>query len=439
MNLFELHDKFLESTGVSIDTRTLKKGNLFFALQGKNTDGHQFINQALSKECTYVVAQKGRVHNPNKKIIFVKDVLKTLQKLANFHRRSGCETIIIAITGSNGKTTTKELIKSILETTYDIIATEGNYNNHIGVPLTLLKLTKETKFGIIEMGASAVGEIAFLCKIVEPDYGYITNFGKAHLEGFQSLEGVISGKTELYNYLIANQKYILINKDDPIQNKYTANYGLVYSFGGQKKDLELIYHSDDKTKKVTVAHKNLVYKTNLYGAYNVPNIAAAITLGHILKVPIRNIENALRRYEPKQNRSQKIKIRGVDIVLDAYNANPDSMQASLDSFLSMDQKKAGVILGDMLELGEYQEKEHQNIIDQCLDSDLNFIFLVGTIFPDCKFSDTRIKTFESSQAVVGSLLKIMNQQKIKYLLFKGSRKIGLEQIVNELQTTSTID
>ncbi|MCY4161135.1 MAG: UDP-N-acetylmuramoyl-tripeptide--D-alanyl-D-alanine ligase [Flavobacteriaceae bacterium] len=433
IHLSDLHDRFKKSTGVSIDTRTLKKGNLFFALKGEKSDGHQFINQAISKGCSYVVAEVGKIKKSSNKILYVQNVLQSLQNLANYHRTYGSDATIVAITGSNGKTTTKELIKSILETTYDIIATEGNYNNHIGVPLTLLKLTKETKFGIIEMGASAVGEIALLCQIAEPDYGYITNFGKAHLEGFQSLEGVIKGKTELYQYLIKNQKCILINQDDPIQKKYIDNYKLVYSFGIQKESFELVYCLDDQTKTVTVTYRSLVFKTHLHGAYNFPNVAAAINLGLIFNVPLQNIGIALDRYEPQNNRSQKIKIQGVAIFLDAYNANPDSMQASLESFLSMNQTKAGVVLGDMLELGDFQQKEHQIILDRCVDSDLNFIYLVGKIFPNCKFSDPRIKTFESAQNVVDSLWNIMNQQKIKYLLLKGSRKIALEQIAHELK------
>ena len=315
----QLYDLFIKCNGVSTDTRSIQKGNLFFSLKGENFDGNKYALEAIKKGAKYAVIDSDKIENPN--FIKVDDVLNSLQKLSTFHRLKLSKTKIIAITGSNGKTTTKELIKNVLNEKYKTTATKGNLNNHIGVPLTLLQIDKNSDFAIVEMGANHVGEIEFLTNLIKPDIGYITNFGKAHLDGFGGIKGVIKGKSELYNWLLKNNKPILINSDDTIQSNFINSNSITFGIKGKAK---FIFKEENNGDFLTVKYNKNKIDSNLIGSYNFNNIQAAITLGLHFKIEIKSIKNAIKNFTPKNNRSQYIIRNNKKIILDAYNANPTS-------------------------------------------------------------------------------------------------------------------
>jgi len=300
MDIDKLYTYFKECEDISTDSRVLKKNSLFFALKGDNFDGNEYALEALDKGAKYAIIDSQISDNP--KFIKVKNVLKTLQSLSVFHRTKLTNTTIIAITGSNGKTTSKELINSVLSFGNKSNSTKGNLNNHIGVPLTLLGIKETSEFAIVEMGANHIKEISFLTNLVKPDIGYITNFGKAHLEGFGDLNGVIKGKTELYDWLIKNDRIILINNDDAIQNKFKKENSITFSVNKKSN-----YNFKKNTKNfISVIYKNIEINSQLIGDYNFSNIGAAIALGLNFKIPIQNIKKAIESYIPKNNRSQII-------------------------------------------------------------------------------------------------------------------------------------
>ena len=318
--------------------------SLFIALKGERYDANTFAKEALEKGATYVI-----IDNPdyciNEKTILVEDSLKTLQELAKFHR-SYLKLPIIALTGSNGKTTTKELIQVVLSKKYTTKATVGNLNNHIGVPLTLLTFSKETQIGIVEMGANHQKEIEFLCAIAQPDYGYITNFGKAHLEGFGGVEGVIKGKSEMYQYLINSTKEVFVNLDDTIQEEKTRRLTR-YTFSQKNHTASVFIHAITANPFVTIQALGNEIKSHLIGLYNANNINAAITIGNHFGVSIQHIKEAIESYIPDNNRSQMI-VKGTnEIILDAYNANPSSMAVALENFIQLDKSNKVIIIGDM--------------------------------------------------------------------------------------------
>ena len=345
MNIDQLYTYFLKCEEVSTDSRFIKKDSIFFALKGNNFDGNDYALDALNKGAKYAIIDNSDIDNS--KFIKVKNVLKTLQKLSSHHRKQLINTTIIAITGSNGKTTSKELMNCVFSFQNRTKSTIGNLNNHIGVPLTLLGIKKTTEYAIVEMGANHLKEISFLTNLVKPDIGYITNFGKAHLEGFGSLKVVIKGKTELFDWLIKNNKPILINADNEIQYKYKNKQSITFS---DKVKSDYIFSKSKTNDSLLVSYKDTEINSKLIGDYNFSNISAAIALGLYFNIPILNIKKAIESYVPKNNRSQVIKKNNQKIILDAYNANPSSMLAALDSFLKLNGTKA-VILGDMFELG----------------------------------------------------------------------------------------
>ncbi|MBT5395437.1 MAG: UDP-N-acetylmuramoyl-tripeptide--D-alanyl-D-alanine ligase, partial [Flavobacteriaceae bacterium] len=287
MNINELYIYFLECEDISTDSRSVKKNSLFFALKGDNFDGNKYALEALNKGAKYAIIDDSNLKNPN--FIKVQNVLNSLQELSTFHRIQLSKTKIIALTGSNGKTTTKELIHSVLSKKYKTVSTLGNLNNHIGVPISLLKIKKDSNFAVIEMGANHIGEIAFLTNLVKPDYGYITNFGKAHLEGFGGIKGVIKGKTELYNWLIENKKPILINSDDKIQKKFTNSKSILF---GKKIQSQFVFKEFNEDF-VSVGYNEHNIKSKLIGGYNFSNIIAAISFGLYFKIDIKSIQNAI--------------------------------------------------------------------------------------------------------------------------------------------------
>ena len=429
MDIKKLYNAFLNSNGISTDTRTLKKGDLFFALSGPNFNGNHFVKKAIEKGASSVVIDNSDSIDLGSNVFVVNNSLRTLQDLATFHRKK-INIPIIAITGSNGKTTTKELIREVLSESYNVLATEGNLNNNIGVPLTLLNLKRKHEIGIIEMGANHLNEIELLSSISLPNWGYITNFGKAHLEGFGSKEGVIQGKSELYKHLKLKNSQVLINGDDAEQIKQTRNQKVV-RFGIEEiNDFKISYRSNEKD--LQVQYKGLNFKSPLYGDYNLTNIAASIAFGVIFKVDLIHIKNAIEEYKSKNNRSQKLIINNVPYILDAYNANPSSMQVALNAFAENQAETKTVILGDMLELGDYTKNEHENILNLCLKLNFKEIFTIGNNFKSISINSNKIFRFEKIKNFKEYFKK--NNIVIDSVLIKGSRFLQLESLIPFLKS-----
>jgi len=421
MDINELYAYFLECDHISTDSRSVKKNSLFFALKGDNFDGNKYALEALNKGAKYAIIDDSYLKNPN--FIKVQDVLKSLQELSTFHRIQLSKTKIIALTGSNGKTTTKELIHSVLSKKYKTVSTLGNLNNHIGVPISLLKIKKDSNFAVIEMGANHIGEIAFLTNLVKPDYGYITNFGKAHLEGFGGIKGVIKGKTELYNWLIENKKPILINSDDKIQKKFTNSKSILF---GKKIQSQFVFKEFNEDF-VSVGYNEHNIKSKLIGSYNFSNIIAAISFGLYFKIDIKSIQNAIENYTPKNNRSEVLNTKDKKIILDAYNANPTSMRLAIDSFFKLSGSKA-LILADMLELGIYSNDEHLEIINHLEKENTGKTYLVGEEFYKLKKESNSISFYKTKNELI---LEISNNKILeKNILIKGSRAMKMEELIN---------
>jgi UDP-N-acetylmuramoyl-tripeptide--D-alanyl-D-alanine ligase len=415
MKTATLYNLYQQHCLVDTDTRNIRKNTIFFALKGANFNGNTFAEQALKLGASYAIVDE-KEFQTNDRILLVADVLKALQELANFHRKQ-LHIPIIGLTGSNGKTTTKELINVVLSKKFNTVATKGNLNNHIGVPLTLLSMTDKTELGIVEMGANHQKEIEFLSTICEPDFGYITNFGKAHLEGFGGIEGVIKGKSELYTFLKANQKTVFINIDDSIQVERAKE---INSVCFNTNDVQFI----EVNPFVKLSYKNESIQSNLIGNYNFTNIAAAITIGAHFKVSETAIKEAIESYTPTNNRSQILTTKHNTIILDAYNANPSSMQVALENFDTLKAPSKVVILGDMFELGKESEHEHQAIVDAATAFNFDETYFVGENFNIAKTNKPQFKTYQDFE----DFLK-KNPLKNHSILIKGSRGMRLERIL----------
>ena len=423
MDITSIHRLFLESNGICTDTRQIKDNVLFFALKGDNFNGNTYAKKALDNGAAYAIIDDKKF-KVSEKYILVNNCLQTLQQLATFHR-TYLDIPIISLTGSNGKTTTKELINCVLSTKYKVTATKGNLNNHIGVPLTLLSMDETTEIGIVEMGANHLKEIEFLCTIARPDFGYITNIGKAHLEGFGSLDGVLQGKTELYQYLKKNNKLVFLNKeDDKLSN---ASIGIdKFTFSQTlQSDTNIALHSVDPM--VSVNYNKLVIQSNLIGSYNFTNIAAAIAIGDYFKIAFQKIKTAIESYIPTNNRSQIIHKDQTTIILDAYNANPSSMNAAIENFQHIKYDLKTIFLGDMFELGATARIEHQKIVDIITKTSFDTVFLIGENFFNTVNKDTRISLYKSFEDLKNkeSLSNISGA-----ILIKGSRGMKLERILD---------
>lgn len=431
-NLIEkLYTYFLNANQqICTDTRKLLKGSIFFALKGDNFNANEFAQKAIEQGCSYAIVDEEKYVTADN-IIFVEDVLKTLQQLANYHRQQ-FKIPFLAITGSNGKTTNKELINAVLSKKYNTIATVGNLNNHIGVPLTLLNVTSQHQFAIIEMGANHQGEINELCNIADPNFGLITNIGKAHLEGFGGEEGVKKGKSELYKFLKTKDGEVFINGDDIVLHDLAIDNDKVTY--GCKKLYDII--GKDCTTGETVSFKftsrygekdwNKLpqINTQIIGNYNFINCLAAVCVGHYFKVEDDLIKEALESYVPQMNRSQLVKTEKNTLILDAYNANPNSMRVAIENFANYKSENKLALLGDMFELGNYSHEEHQKIIDLVKEKKLQQVIFVGEEF--YKLNPNDFKTFRTTQECK-EYLKELNL-KANAILIKGSRGMKMESL-----------
>ena len=418
----QLYNYFLQSAGVSTDTRNIYPNCIFFALKGASFDGNTFAIEALKMGAAYAVVDNNEVAQQDERCILVDNVLKALQDLARHHRRQ-FDIPFIGITGSNGKTTTKELIAAVLTQQYNVHYTKGNLNNHIGVPLTLLQLTKEHEIAVIEMGANHFGDIKELCEIAEPTHGIITNIGKAHLEGFLNFEGVLKTKKELYDSIKSVDGVLFYNDDDQIlkdilptvrQISYGQHQGTV------KGKLEHLTPFVEFTYEHG-AYQSTLLRTHIVGEYNFYNFLASIAIGHFFDVPFEKINAGIEGYIPTNNRSQVEKTESNTLIVDCYNANPTSMRAALNSFSKIEANDKIAILGDMRELGEESTLEHEAIIEQLTELNINAI-LVGEEF---KKVNTHFTHYDSTQSFIDNHSSIQNQ----LVLLKGSRGIGLEKLI----------
>ncbi|MCX6181148.1 MAG: UDP-N-acetylmuramoyl-tripeptide--D-alanyl-D-alanine ligase [Bacteroidetes bacterium] len=421
MSIEELYKIFLaQNQQICTDTRKIEKGAIYFALKGGNFDANFFAQSAIEGGCSYAVVDSQELIND--KFIVVADALKTLQDLANFHRKQ-FKIPVIGITGTNGKTTTKELVGAVLSTQFKVHYTKGNLNNHIGVPLTLLSMTKDAEIAIIEMGANHPYEIEFLCNIAEPDYGMVTNMGKAHLEGFGGFEGVVKTKSEMYDFAALHNGKVFVNAADQLLMKQSARVKqrLLYQNAGFYGDVLAL--SPYVNAMLHLGKEETEIKTKLFGEHNLINMVAAAAVGREFGVSTANIKKALEEYQPENNRSQiKKSAKGNTLILDAYNANPTSMTMALTAFTKITARNKIAIVGDMLELGEASEAEHKNII-RLLELNKISAFLVGAEFTKCNSAfqsfenSTDLKTFLATTTIADTTF-----------LIKGSRGIKLEVV-----------
>lgn len=433
ITIASLYEKFLVHPRVVIDTRQLQPGDLFFALRGDRLDGNDFADQALASGASFVIVDRPEVVKDNRYIL-VSDTLATLQELSRHHRRQ-FHIPLIAITGSNGKTTTKELVTAVMSSQYRTHATVGNYNNHIGVPLTLLAMPFDAEAAIIEMGANHQGEIDMLARIAEPTHGIITNIGNAHLEGFGGIEGVKKGKSELYRYLAETDGVAIINADEnflldlasPVSRKITYQQSEKPSKENKPAEIKLLathpyiqyaFLTDDDSLVEGSAH--------ISGAHNFNNVMTAIAVGKYFKVPGHKIKAAIEAYVPTNNRSQKLEKDGIVFHMDAYNANPNSMQASLENFALVEAPLKAAFLGDMLELGEASAHEHRRIAERAHSLQFDLLALVGPLFATAAH-ELGIRHFED----VYGLKTWFAQQQLEgyHLLLKGSRGMRMEALL----------
>ena len=427
MNLNELYELFLHHEKITTDSRHCPANSLFFALKGERFDGNQYAAKALEAGAAYAI-----IDNPEylsgDRMILVDNVLDCLQQLAHRHRKA-LGIPVIGITGTNGKTTTKELLASVLATKFNVLATEGNLNNQIGVPLTLLRMNPDHKIAVVEMGASHPGDIDELVHIVAPNYGLITNVGCAHLEGFGSFEGVLHTKGELYDYLRHTNGKIFINQEN--KDLMGIAHGLEQITYGQHEGAFAVGHVVESNPFLTFDWKQQgkihVVETHLVGAYNIDNVLAAVAVGRYFKIPAERISRAIAAYEPTNNRSQYKKTERNDLIIDAYNANPTSMKAALDNFASLPVHPKAVVLGDMLELGKMSDELHSGIVRQLQAEAFDKVYLCGQHFARTADSFPSFTTTEE-------LIAALRQDKLEgyHILIKGSHSMGLENVVELL-------
>ena len=450
MEIISIYNKFKECGVVTTDTRTLKGGEMFFALKGENFDGNEYAQKALELGARYAVVNKSSAaaSSDDPRLVKVDDTLKTLQDLARWHRSmtivDGKPLTVIALTGTNGKTTTKELIREVLSVKYRVTATEGNLNNSIGVPLTLLKINQDTQLAVVEMGASHPGDIKELVDIALPNYGLITNVGKAHLLGFGSFEGVKKTKGELYDYLRRTSDNVFINADNPhlcqmasernLQSDPERPYSLLIPYGLEYQGASVLPSSaEEPFLRISVpvtpgtAEGSLIIRTNLVGSYNADNVMAAIAVGAQFGVSLEDAVRAIEAYVPSNNRSQMTRTEHNTLIVDAYNANPTSMAAALDNFSNVSADCRIAMLGDMLELGEDSAAEHKAVIESALSRGFCKVFFVGKEFASVSVASDNAMFFQTSDELADYLKA--NPVHDATILIKGSRGTRMEKVI----------
>lgn len=427
----DIYQLYLKNPVIITDSRRVQKGSIFFALKGDSFDGNEFAVDAIRQGCTAAI-----VDNPNireERCFYVENVLETLQSLSNIHRIV-LGLRVIAITGTNGKTTTKELINAVLSQKYRVYATKGNLNNHIGVPLTLLSLTKEIDIAVVEMGANHPGEIKLLSSIAEPDYGIITNIGKAHLEGFGSFEGVKNTKGELYQNIAEKNGYVFYNPENNILSELISKFGLgeqsiPYGYGLEAASINTSSKNPFLCIDVLLPNESspIIIETSLVGSYNFENVLAAITVGLFMGVPFESIKSAIENYLPSNSRSQLVKTKFNEVILDAYNANPSSMEVAINNFASFSNPNKVIIVGEMLELGEYSIVEHKRIAELIKSLGFSSTIFIGTGFEN---ESKGFLFFKDSELCS----KFLAEHPIKnaLILLKGSRGVKLEKVMEQL-------
>ncbi|MDG2332031.1 MAG: UDP-N-acetylmuramoyl-tripeptide--D-alanyl-D-alanine ligase [Flavobacteriales bacterium] len=421
-----IYKEYLSSSQVCTDTRAIVQDCIFFALKGDNFNGNHFVNQAIELGARIAIVDEETAQIPGKTML-VKDCLNSLHDLAKYHRNA-LTIPIIGLTGSNGKTTTKELIAAVLSTKYNVFATTGNLNNHIGVPLSILSINKNHEVAIIEMGANHQKEIEFLAALAKPNYGLITNIGRAHLEGFGGIKGVLKGKKELYDYLTEVKGSVFINQSDAILTEIEPTETNNYYYGGKSSiSGEILSNSELLNVSITINNKYSTIQTKLVGSYNLNNILAAACIGNHFQVNLAEIKLGLENYVPDNHRSQFIETEKNQIILDAYNANPSSVEAALLNFSQRKEINKLVILGDMLELGSDSSLEHESIFQRLIKLDLEAI-LVGKEFK--KLQQNQFICFENAATALAHLQK--NIISDTAILIKGSRGIQLELVLSAL-------
>lgn len=423
MNAASFYPLFLQCGKVTIDSRKVEQNDIFFAFSGENFNAATLAEGAADKGALAVIVEQKEFENHERNIFYVPSTLDFLQELASYHR-SALNIPIIALTGSNGKTTTKEIIHAVLSQKYKVQYTLGNLNNHIGVPLTLLSIKPEHEMAVVEMGANHQKEIEMLCEIARPNFGYITNFGKAHLEGFGGYEGVIKGKSELYNYLKTNNQTILVNENDSIQVEKTSDYSPKITFGKEASDY--FFESLNEDNLVGLIFNGEKAQSQLTGSYNFTNLCAAASLGFHFGLNFSQIKTAIENYVPTNMRSQVVHKNGKTLVLDTYNANPSSMVESLRNF-SLFKGSKTIIIGDMLELGDESEKEHRTILDLAATLNFDEIITVGNHFNNLNHD---FKSFTHVQDLSADLKS--NKVNSENILLKASRGIALEKILEDI-------
>jgi len=429
MPIEQLYKLFKKCTGVSTDTRTIKSGDLFIALKGDNFNGNQYAEQGIEKGAQFAVIDEEKYHTNLEKYILVPNALEALQNLSNHHRKQ-FDIPVIGLTGSNGKTTTKELITAVLSQQYKVIATKGNLNNHIGVPLTLLNINEHTEIAVIEMGANHIGEIKELCEIAEPNFGLITTIGKAHLEGFGSLEGVRKTKMELFDFLQANKGFAFINADQQKILDAATNFDFDKKITyGQSPFVDVLGIPVKDDLKARLSYQDTEIESQLFGHFNFINLLTAIAVGNHFSISLENMKKALKEYAPQNKRSQIVKTANNTLIIDAYNANPTSMEIAISEFANQHfEGKKMLIIGDMLELGAYEKTEHQSIIQLVKEQGFNAIYFVGEIFYELIEPDLKDSFFKHTKDLIEHLQK--TPQNGYNILIKGSRKIKLEELLD---------
>ncbi|MEN9918683.1 MAG: hypothetical protein RL662_1119 [Bacteroidota bacterium] len=429
MEISQLYDIFKQYPIVTTDTRNCPQDSIFFALKGATFDGNEYAKQAIAEGCKYAIVDDANYADESANILLVEDVLKTLQELAAYHRRK-LKIPVIGITGTNGKTTSKELVTTVLSQDFNVLATQGNLNNHIGVPLTLLRMTKQHDIAVIEMGANHVGEIKILSEIADPNYGLITNVGYAHIEGFGSFENIIKTKRELYEYIGGS-------KDGKIFVDYDNTYlmqmkeDITSIFYGKEDDLFVCGRVESMNPYLTFAwkfSKNYhIVPTQLIGEYNLTNVLAAVAIGKYFGVKTHKISSAISEYIPTNNRSQLKKTDKNTLIIDAYNANPSSMNAALTNFFKIDVSNKALILGDMKELGVDTEAEHKKVVDLLIANKLKDVYLIGANFGKIESPFHKFSSFDDFATYLKE-----HALRDRYILIKGSRGMQLEKCIDLL-------